>query len=224
MVVAIIAGLPGRGKTSSLIYFTKIYQPYRWGLLELKDLRSLDAKGVTYDNLTAITDEYKNNPNEILKSCEKWRDKVIKDKTLKLIVIDGISDLRRFARDEWDANPNNRKATGKNIHAWEMINNRVRGIINPIINYGLFMGVHVFLTTQMKDIYENDIKRGKEPDIKEWLQYDCECLIQLHKTGDKYTCSCDKAPMWSQGTFSCELRKDTGLLEVLSMQGLLEEG
>lgn len=228
MVVAIIAGRGGVGKTAQLVYFPKIYQPSKWGLLELKDVKSLDQIGMGYDNLTALDGKLLSDAEAILKRVESWRDEIIKDKgvNLKLIVIDGISDLRKLARDEWNSTPGNKKASGKNKHAWEMINNRVRGIINPLVNYGLYYSVHVFMTAEMKDNYENDIKTGREPDIKEWMEHDIDCLIEMKKDKgtEHYHCICDKAPMWSSGSFISDLRKGTGLLEVLSMQGLLEEG
>ena len=152
-----------------------------------------------------------------------------------VIVIDGVTDLRTYAIDEWIIKDNKKRGEdgreprtkiGKgNISAWEEINTRVKLLIQPIMNFSFFNNIHLFMTAQMKPLYVNDIRTGDEIAIKEWLEYDVECLLILHKdkNTEHYWCSCEKAPLWSDGCFVEDLTKETGLLEVLAKHGLLDQ-
>lgn len=229
MVIAIIAGRGGTGKTSQLISMCSVYSHYAWGMMELKDKRSLEHKNITFRNLTKLDKKYLDNAKAILDSCAEWVKDVLQDISLELVVLDGVSDLRTKAIDEWEEEKG-RKLTGKNIDGWRAVNERVRKIVEPLMNWGIFNCVHVFMTAEMREIYKEDkngvsVGTGKyEPAIKEWLEYPCEAVIILEKEKgkDHYWCSCEKAPLWSDGCFQEDLYKNTGLLEVLSMHGLLE--
>ena len=246
MVVAIIAGRGGVGKSSQLFPIAKLFQPTQWAILEKKDERTVkqgfSVESVQHQTLIEVypkghTDnqgdlnEYMDNPIETLNLFQQWRDMVLQHNELKCIVVDGISDLRRYATTEWEL-INDQKATGRNIAAWVAINTRVKRLVNPLRNFGVFNGIHVFFTAQMRDVYGVDAKKnpmrlGEEPDIKEWLEYPVDALLILNKQkrSEVYTVSAEKVPNWcaSSGWVE-ELRKDMGLLEVMSKYGLLEEG
>jgi len=245
MVVGIISGRGGTGKTSQLITLTRLFPPTRWAIMEKKDERALNTvEEVNAQLIYAVGKEYNTNPVEILNMFGEWRDTILQSKEeVKCVVVDGISDLRGYAMEEWlQTHPIYDQKTGKehkrktiggeNIGAWGEINKRVRLLVEPLINYALYNGVHLFLTAQMKDTYgvitENNKKKsvrmGQEPDIKDWLEYPCECLLILKKDKSReyYECSCEKAPLWSgESGWVEELHKDTGLLEVLSTHKLI---
>ena len=252
MVVAIIAGRGGVGKSSQLFPIARLFQPTQWAILEKKDERSVtqafSIESVEHQTLIEVyhqtlievyprghrdkqgeLDEYMDDPIETLKLFQQWRDMVLQHNEVKCIVVDGISDLRRYATTEWEL-INEQKATGRNVSAWTAINARVKRLVNPIRNFGVFNGIHVFFTVQMRDVYGVDAKKnpmrlGEEPDIKEWLEYPMDALLILNKQkrSEVYTASAEKVPNWcaSSGWVE-ELRKDTGLLKVMSTYGLLE--
>ena len=244
MVVAIIAGRGGVGKTSQLFPIARLFQPTQWAILEKKDERSVmqafSVESVQHQTLIEVypknhqdkqseSDEYMEDPTETLKLFQQWRDMLLHHDELKCIVVDGISDLRRYATTEWEL-INEQKATGRNIAAWVAINTRVKRLVNPLRNFGVYNSIHVFFTAQMRDVYgvdakKNPLRLGEEPDIKEWLEYPVDALLILNKQkrSDIYTVSAEKVPNWcaSSGWVE-ELRKDTGLLEVMSKYGLLE--
>ncbi len=238
MTVAIISGRGGTGKTSQLITLARLFSPARWAIMEKKDERALKTvEEVTAQLIYAVDKEYNTNPIAILNMFAEWRDSILQSKSeeLKCIVVDGISDLRGYAMEEWmETHPiydqktgeerKRRSIKGENIAAWGEINKRVRLLIEPLINYALYHSIHLFLTAQMKDTYMKNVRIGQEPDIKEWLEYPCECLLILKKSKncDYYECSCEKAPLWSsESGWIEELHKDTGLLEVLSTHNLI---
>ena len=246
MVVAIIAGRGGVGKTSQLFPIANLFQPTQWAILEKKDERSVkqafSVESVQWQTLIEVypkdhkdkqgeLDEYMEDPTKTLELFQQWRDMILQHNELKCIIVDGISDLRRYATIEWEL-INEQKATGRNIAAWVAINTRVKRLVNPLRNFGVFNGIHVFFTAQMRDVYGVDAKKdplrlGEEPDIKDWLEYPVDALLILNKQkrSDVYTVSAEKVPNWcaSSGWVE-ELRKDTGLLEAMSKYGLLEEG
>ena len=237
MVVAIIAGRGGTGKTSQLITLARLFPLTRWAIMEKKDERALKTvEEVNAQLIYAVDKEYNTNPVAILNMFAEWRDSILQTKDeLKCIVVDGISDLRGYAMEEWlqthpiydqkTGEERKRKTIGgENIGAWGEINQRVRLLVEPLINYALYHNIHLFLTAQMKDTYVKNTKIGQEPDIKDWLEYPCECLLILKKdkNTDHYECSCEKAPLWSgESGWVEELHKDTGLLEVLSIHKLI---
>ena len=245
MVVAIIAGRGGTGKTSQLIMLARLFPPTRWAIMEKKDERAFKrVKEVTAQLLYAIDERYNKNPVEMLNMFGKWRDTILQTKDeIKCIVVDGVSDLRDYAMEEWlQTHPiydrktgeerKRRTIGGENIGAWGEINKRVRLLVEPLINYSLYHNVHLFLTAEMKDVYgvitennkKKNVRMGQEPDIKDWLEYPCECLLVLKKdkNTNHYECSCEKAPLWSgESGWVEELHKDTGLLEVLSTHKLI---
>lgn len=246
MVVCIIAGRGGTGKTSQLFPIARLFQPTQWAILEQKDERSVkqafSTESVHYTNLLCVypqghrdkekeLNEYMEDPIEILTLFQQWRDMVLHRNELKCIVVDGISDLRRYAKDEWEF-VNDQKATGKNIAAWVAINTRVKRLVNPLRNFGVYHGIHVFFTAQMRDVYgvdakKNPVRLGEEPDIKEWLEYPVDALLIINKQkrSEVYTVSAEKVPNWCASSGWVEsLSKDTGLLEVMSKYGLLEGG
>ena len=236
MVVAIIAGRGGTGKTSSLLFLASVIQPCAWAVMEQKDVRAVNDKVQNSEqmdayNITHFRSDYLVDPGKTLTQFQDFRDYVLNEPKLKLIVVDGISDLRDYAIEEWVQLDNQqRKEDGRaerktigadNLTAWGEVNKRVRVLLEPIINYGISHAVHVFFTAQMKSVYKNHDRVGEEPDIKEWIEYPCEAILVLHKTGDRYYCDCEKAPAWSKGTFTEDLTKDSGLLTVLGKWGLL---
>ena len=251
MVVAIIAGRGGTGKTSQLITLARLFPPTRWAIMEKKDERALKTvEEVKAQLIYAVDKEYNTDPMKILNMFGEWRDSILQSKDdkkntedfpewkrdeIKCIVVDGISDLRNYAMEEWlqthpiydqkTGEERKRKTiSGENIGAWGEINKRVRLLVEPLINYSLYHNVHLFLTAQMKDTYVKNTRVGQEPDIKDWLEYPCECLLVLKKdkNTDHYECSCEKAPIWSgESGWIEEMHKDTGLLEVLSTYKLI---
>ena len=236
MVVAIIAGRGGTGKTSQLITLARLFPLTRWAIMEKKDERALKTvEEVKAQLIYAIDKEYNTNPMKILNMFGEWRDSILQSSKTKGIIVDGISDLRNYAMEEWlqthpiydqkTGEERKRKTIGgENIGAWGEINKRVRLLVEPLINYSLYHNIHLFLTAQMKDTYVKNTRVGQEPDIKDWLEYPCECLLVLKKdkNTDHYECSCEKAPLWSgESGWVEELHKDTGLLEVLSTHKLI---
>lgn len=213
MVVAIVAGEEGSGKTTQILKMAELYPPVAWGIMEMKDEeRIMDLKSDTFSP-EVLYEMYEeghalqgnNNPYETVKHVEHWRDKVYSVYPHpKTIVLDGISDLRAEVTDAWVQEDNIRRAaTGrspreaigeKNIGAWGAVNDRVKRIITPIINMGLKNKINVFLTAQMKDKYVDGEIVGIEPALKPYMSYPIPCLFVFSYFNSGYKIECIKEP------------------------------
>jgi energy-coupling factor transporter ATP-binding protein EcfA2 len=206
MVVAIVAGEEGSGKTTQLLKMAEMYPSARWGIMEMKDEEQvMKRKSDTFEP-EVLYEMYadghalqgNNDPLKTVKHVERW---MVKTYTMRprpqTVVLDGISDLRAEVTDAWIQEDNiAREARGreprdaigeKNIGAWGAVNDRVKKILTPLINMGLKNHINIFLTAQMKDGYK--IACTKEPKNPRW-----------HVDG---------------------VEKHTGFLEVLDAHGLI---
>lgn len=247
MVTAIVAGHGGTGKTSQLVGAAKLLKPTAWSIMEFKDTFVIpelfkDTEVIPSTIITIYGSErikyigdqkaYDVNPIRTLENFEIWTDHLFECKNLKCVVIDGISDLRRFAMKEWIYLDNAKrlknnqelrtKIAGKNITAWTEINERVRELIEPLVNYCIESRIHLFMTAEMKDVYEGESRIGERIDVKEWLEYPVECLFRFYKDGTQYFCDCEKVPLWTENRiFEAELVADIGFVTMLKKQNLL---
>jgi len=236
MVVVVVAGRGGTGKTLQLRTIAQIYNPAVWAIFEKKDEDNINSINEIQGTMIHEVDKKRrDDPIAMITAFERWCDAVNVQTDTRCIVVDGVSYLRKYALKEWiHAHPIYNQQTGKsepresigkeNISAWTDVDVRVQDLIIPLINYAHYEKAHLFITAEMKDIYINNVREEQEPNIKEWLEYKCDCLLEFTK--DKrtkyYECNCIKAPIWSGDSgWVEELRKETGLLEVLSTHGLL---
>ena len=73
------------------------------------------------------------------------------------IVVDGLSDLRDYATSVWCIKYNEENDENistpkfKDWSAWGEINQLVRDILEPLINYALTGNFNLWLTAQMKE-------------------------------------------------------------------------
>lgn len=234
MTVGIFSGKEGVGKTSQLLTLAKAYPKAHWILMELKDKRRLEKET---DNDFELCVAYKTYPKGhkhtmqidsvmTLNEISKARDHVLKIRP-KTVVIDGISDLRDLATIAWAEEYNEANGTKlttpkyKDWGEWGKINQKVRDVLEPLINFALTEDINLWMTAQMKDDYVNDVKVGTKPDLKEWMSYPVQCLFILERTKNNYSLQCTKEPenaAWEK----LELEKDTGVLKALVEHGLAD--
>ena len=239
MVVMILSGAEGTGKTSQTLGLAKKYPTTAWGILELKDKEKIMAREsadfvpeVLYKvypddhNLRGNEDPFKT-----LAAVTKWTDRIYTSQPHpQTIVLDGISDLREYAQYAWILADNAdriskgrspRKTIGeKNIGAWGQINTAVKEIITPLINLALKKGLNLILTAQMKDEYRDGDIVGSKPDIKPFMSYPIPCLFTLSYDASGYRIDAAKEPNNPRWRVD-GIEKGTGLLDALSSHNLL---
>jgi hypothetical protein len=241
MVVCILSGDEGSGKSTQALEIAKAFQPARWGVLELKDEERLAKfKSKTFEPETLFKmyptgHELMGNedPGETLKAVEQWRDSIFKSRPLpQTIVLDGVSDLREYAIDAWTINDNAariakgrepRKGIGeKNLAGWSEVNTMVKHILKPLINLALKERLNFIMTAQMRDKYMDGEIIGKEPAFKSYISYPVPCLFTLSHSGNGYDLDSTKDPLnprWRE----TNIAKGTGLLDALIKHSLIRE-
>lgn len=239
MVVAIVSGSEGTGKTTQLLGIAEAFPSTMWGIMELKDeekIMALKTNKFTPEVLYRIyPDDHElegnEDPKKTLNAVEEWRDSIFKSELRpRTVIFDGISDLREYAIDAWIiANNAERAAKGraplkgigeKNLSGWSEVNNTVKLILKPLINLALKNHINFIMTAQMKDMYRDGVIVGIEPAIKPYMSYPVPCLFTLSYSALGYTLECTKEsenPRWNIEN----LRKKTGMLEALRAHNLL---
>ena len=263
MVVIIVGGHGGTGKTSQLLGIAEMpdYQPVIWGVLEQKDTRSIRAVAERnegrfyYDKLYATfprehrdldgeLDQFMIDPHKTLENVQTWRDRLLSmpnPEDVKMIVLDGIGDIRGLATEDWlwqfnvemrrrEPHGKLREAIGKNdAAAWSEVNSRTKSLIEPLMNF-VYENEHValFMTAQMHDLFVKSERVGEELDLKNWLEYPAETIIMLERDLDKgtgefhFNLECTKVPLWAGEPFVVKnIPKTYGLLAALTEHGLL---
>ncbi len=229
-------GAPGCGKTSQHLYLCKVLPDSLYLCMEPKDIEVLDGSGVNYKIVTKFNDDYLEDPILTLSELQITIHDIIKNNKFKNVVIDGVSDIRKYSTAEWIVKDNQERQrrqmkpretiTGENKSAWHEINERTKGILRPVINWANVTRNNVFFTAQLKDEYLNDKKVGKSINVGEWCEYDVDCKFEfVHPSLDKYKIKVTKLPRWANdtGVYEIDSILDVGFLSVLSERGLLKE-
>jgi hypothetical protein len=114
------------------------------------------------------------------------------------IVIDGVSELRAYAIDEWvqhKIKQGKKRVQPDNPGDWGEVNDIVRQLLFPLINFCRLTGTNLVLTCGIKDQYENDIVIGEELAIKDWVAYYVDFIYWLKASQqNEYLVECRKSP------------------------------
>lgn len=177
--------------------------------MEVKDDKLLKWAGVNATHIIQYNEFYEEDGVKTLARLEEEIRKVIKEDKYQLVILDGISDIRKFAQKEWIEKDNliriaNGKAprngiSGENKSAWAAINQRVMGILEPLINWSNIKKTNVFFTAQMKDSYLNDAKVGRQIAAGDWIYFDVDVMCQLYRTTEGvFMAKFTKLPGWAK--------------------------
>jgi hypothetical protein len=229
-----------------------VHSPTLWAVLEMKDMRVVEAakaadQGVKWERIYTTypggtRDEfgedcsYLVDPVATLAKLEVWIKNIIlhvDPQSIQTVVIDGISDMRDYALQEWIKKDNAaRKSYGKplrhtigeeNLSAYSAVNQRVRRLIEPLMNWAMANGINLLLTSQMKEKWVDRNRVGMEIDLKPWITYPAESIFILHHDGPSYFGECYKVPHWTKCPATVSLARETGLFELLSAESLIEK-
>jgi hypothetical protein len=222
MTVGIFSGEEGVGKTTQLLTLAKAYPKSYWIVMELKDKDRLKKEAddelevcIAYTTYPKGHERQKKvDPVATLKAVEEARDHMIEMEP-QTCIVDGISDLRKYATSVWALEYNEKNDTSltqpkyKDWGEWGIVNEMVQDILEPMINTALDTHLDLWMTSQMK------------PDLKDWMSYPVQCLFLLDRTKSEYSLECTKEPenaAWEK----LELEKDTGVLKALVKHGLVD--
>lgn len=210
MTLILTSGEPGVGKSTQHAAVCKCTEPGKavYLSMEVKDDKLLKWADINFINIIQYNEMYEEDGVKTLQVLESEIRKIIKENKYTLVVIDGISDIRKFAQKEWIhldnmARISNGKAprvmiSGDNKGAWAAINARVVAILEPLINWSNIHKTTVLFTAQMKDAYLNDQKVGRQIAAGDWIEFDVDVKCHLHRNKDGvYMATFTKLPGWA---------------------------
>lgn len=211
-MIVILSSEPGKGKTYQLGTFE---EPILIFDFENRVKRTTESyysdKVIDIRQCLKYTADFKENHIATLETFEKEL-KNLKDAAT--IAVDGIGDLRDMAHTKWCVK--NKRKHAVNPGDWEEVNEIVRELIFPLINYCRANSINLVFTAQYKDDYKDDKKVGRIPALKEWMMYNTDTLITLETRGKRYWASCNKSLV---GIWEKDIT-DLNLYEVLVEMGV----
>lgn len=225
-------GEPGTGKSIQHLALCKMLPDSIYLCMEVKDRELLERSGITFKMIEQFTEEYLEDPVQTLALLQIEIRDIINNNKFKNIVIDGVSDIRKFAIDEWIHNDNRGRAanrqklrtsiSGENLAAWSEIGDRVKQIIRPLANWANIKRTNVFFTAQMKDNYIKNMKVGKAVNIGDWLEYDVDVKVLFTRTSEgAFLLTFAKVPGWAIDQEDVIQVSRDGFLAELAKRGLI---
>ena len=233
-MLSLSSGVPGCGKTSQHFFLCTVLPNSKYLCLEYKDIEILENSGIEYSMIEKFDDNFLEDPIATLAALELEIHSIIHKSKYKNVVLDGVSDIRKFARDEWIYKDNQVRIrqqqkpregiSGDNLAAWQDINDRVKSLLRPLINWGNVTRNNVFFTAQLKDNYINKQKVGKAINVGEWCEYDVDAKFEFSRPSlDQYNIRITKLPKWAvdDGTYEIGIQQN-GFLTLLAERKLIK--
>jgi len=226
-------GDPGVGKSSQHVALAKMLPNSIYLCMEIKDEDALTDSGITVKVLEQFDENYCEDPIMTLSGLQMEIKEILNKNEYKYVILDGVSDIRKYAIDEWMIKDNRSRMargekprqsiSGENLAAWSEIGDRVKSIIRPLANWSNIKKTTVFFTAQMKDNYIGRNKVGKVPNIGEWLEYDVDvkCHFIRNSNGD-FIAKFTKVPMWAKECESEVPITKEGYIALLAERGLIK--
>ena len=151
-----------------------------------------------YTNCQVIDKNYDVDHIKSFKKLKKKLTEVFSKPEIDLIVIDGISDLRRMAADLWSVeNADNGKPKAiYGARAWGEVNTKVKKILYRLFNYARVKRKKVIITSWLAADYdaEGNNLGTKSLDVKEFITSRVDETIMVRRKGTKFAIKRENQP------------------------------
>lgn len=226
MTLFLIYGQDAAGKSVQCKNICEMSESALYISLEIKNRKLL--KDVEFDVTEAlvIQKDYKVDPIGTYDRFGQIIEKVMNENKHKTIIVDGISEIPRYAEKvvimELRKKDPNRKVIGKDDkQAWSVRNNLAHLPLERLSSWAEIEGCNVFLTSLMCDEYVGEKKVGRCVDAKDRLRKLCDVRVMLTNDGRGYLAKFEKVPGWaSEGDIEVAVGK-SGLASEFVKRGLL---
>jgi len=230
-VIAILWGYDGTSKSEQIMKFKP--EPL---IIDLENKLEPLAKKLNFPVENIIVASQYNEKYEILggDTLQSIRDmlanirKRIREKgDVSAIGMDGISDVRPYAVQEWlEDNPGRKQPA--NAGDWRDINDKVRDIVFMLINIGRVEKISIFLTAQVGGEYVNNVRVKDVPDCKTWITHNVDHKFKMMRNDDTKTFEafCEKSyydPFFTIDLTDWSHEEVPSLLNMLQDPNLLKE-
>jgi hypothetical protein len=196
--ITIVGGKDGSGKTlfcfhhplSKKGFYLDLENRYK-DILKTHPLITKEQ----YSNCQELDKNYDVDNIKTFKKIFATVTKLINNPDIELIVIDGISDLRRYAADKYCVENKAEAVYGPG--PWGVVNNEVKKVLYRLFNYARVKEKMVVCTAWITDEYdENNKKTGKTSfDVKEFISSRADETIALKRTGTRFFIRSGKSPL-----------------------------
>lgn len=228
MTLFLIYGNDSVGKSVQLKNIAEMSEDALYISLELKNRRLLKEVDFTVEEALVIAKDYKVDAIGTYQQFSKVIEDVINKGTCKTIIIDGISEIPRYAEKvviaEIQKLPGkaNTKVIGKdNLAAWSVRNNLAHLPLERLSSWAEIHGKNIFLTSLMCDEYIGEKKVGRCVDAKDRLRKLCDVRVMLTNDGRGYLAKFEKVPAWAlEGEKEVAVSK-SGLATEFTKRGLI---
>ena len=221
MTTTLIYGLDSTGKSSQVKTICELAETPIVISLELKNrkLYSLDRMGkMTPDTPFEVVEplvlepapSFKVVPIDTFNALGKVVERILnntgpdgKKKEYTTVVIDGISDISRWAekvviKEIQKKHPDQKVIGEKNLAGWAARNNLTCLPMERLSAWAEVNDARVYFTTLMSDEYVNNTKVGYKCDIQQRVRDKaCDVRIKLTKDGRGYMAKFEKVPAWA---------------------------
>lgn len=228
MTFYLIYGQDSTGKSVQCKNLCEMSESALYISLEIKNRRLLKDSEFDVTEALVIQKDYKVDPIGTYEKFGQIIEKVLKENSHKTIVVDGISEIPRYAEKvvlaELRKKPGNenRKVIGKDDkQAWAVRNNLAHLPLERLSSWAEIEGCNVFLTSLMCDEYVGEKKVGRCVDAKDRLRKLCDVRVMLTNDGRGYLAKFEKVPGWAnEGAVEVAVGKG-GLASEFVKRGIL---
>ena len=204
--ITIVGGKDGSGKTLFCFnhplakkgFFIDLENRYK-DILKYHPLITKEQ----YSNCLILDKNYDVDNVKSFKKIFATVTKLINNPKIELIVIDGISDLRKYAADKYCQE--NDKSAVFGPGPWGEVNNEVKKVLYRLFNYARVMGKTVILTAWIVNDYdEKNMKTGKTSfDVKPFISSRVDETISVKRVGMKFFIKRNKSPLGPSNWENC---------------------
>ena len=204
MTLFLIYGDDSTGKSVQCRNICEMSEDALYISLELKNRRLLKEVDFTVSEALVVAKDYKIDTVGTYRQFSKIIEGVINKGTHKTIVIDGISEIPRYAEkvviSEIQKMPGKEgtKAIGReNLVAWSVRNNLAHLPMERLASWAEINDKDVFLTSLMINEYIGEKRVGRCVDAKDRLRKLCDVRVMLTNDGRGYLAKFEKVPAWA---------------------------
>jgi hypothetical protein len=147
-------------------------------------------------NMLQVKKDFADDALKTFDELNKLLSIIVTEQKYKLVVVDGISDIRPFAVDKWCAEKKPKRIRPANAGDWGEVNDMVRDVIFRIFNYARAAGKTLICTALLADEYDEKGNRmaTKKPDVKDFVMARADEVIYLKCEAAQYYALRQKSP------------------------------
>jgi len=225
-MISLIYGNDSTGKSVQMKSICEMSESALYISLEIKNRRLLEGAEFDITEALVIQKDYKVDPVATYEKFGQIVEKVMNENSHQTVVVDGISEIPRYAEKvvikELQKKDPTKKVIGKeNLAAWSVRNNLAHLPLERLATWAEIEGKNVYLTSLMCDEYIGEKKVGRCVDAKDRLRKLCDVRVMLTNDGRGYLARFEKVPGWAKdGEIEVAVGKG-GLATEFSRRGLL---